>query len=51
MVSHERDDGVVPDAQAVQFVQQLADLGVDETDRGVVSVNQLQHLPLGQFVV
>ena len=41
MVAHENDDRVVGETQPIEGVEQPADLGVEEADRGVVGADDL----------
>src|SRR5262245_53207512 len=56
MVAPQDDDGICTQTEAVQFVEQFADLGVDVTHRGVVAVLEFAgevvgNMSLGNAVI
>src|ERR1051326_8738150 len=44
MVAPEYDDGVGGELKTIEFVDDASDLGIDETDGGVIAVNQRASL-------
>ena len=51
VVAVNQNEGVLPELQPVDFLQQFPDQRIDITDAGVVAVAQLTHLGLGDLSV